>query len=198
MENNELSNIWKSQANREIKPYSISELDNMIVKNARNAIPHLFPGLKTKAVLSALVTVYLLWEVIAGSISLSLKIFYGILIVIVLISWILLWKSLRKMQMQNPAIPVKEWIKEKIIYIDKSIAYQKKYDTSISIGLTLFIVGIFIIQNYILHGTIILFTLIVVLITVSIALYLSYVRKKRFKEVRNYLQSLYEQLDESR
>lgn len=84
--------------------------------------------------------------------------------------------------------------KEKIIYIDKSIAYQKKYDTSISIGLTLFIVGIFIIQNYILHGTIILFTLIAALITVSIALYLSYVRKKRFKEVRNYLQSLYDLL----
>lgn len=197
MGTNDLKNIWKSKVNEEVKPYSLLELDNMIVKNVRNSIPRLFPGLKIKAVLSVLVIAYLLWQITTGEINLSLKIFYSILTAIVFLSWMLLWRSLRKMQRQNTAIPLKEWIKSKIADIDKSIAYQKKYDAIVSVGLTLFIIGILVIQDYIINGTIFLFTFILALVAVFITLYLSHFRKKRFKEVRNYLQSLYKQLTEN-
>lgn len=198
MENNELSNIWKSQANREIKPYSISELDNMIVKNARHSMFRLFPGLKIKVVLSVLVIFYFLWQVITGQSGFSLKIFYCILIAIIIASWTLTWIGLQKMQKTNPTIPVKDWIREKIDEIDKSIAYQKKYEICICTGTGLFVIGICMIQNFILNGMITLIVFISSLVAVAIMLYFFYIGKKRFKEVRNYLQSLYEQLDESR
>ena len=194
MKDNELNSIWKSQIKREIKPYSISELDNMIVKNARHSMFRLFPGLKIKVVLSVLVIVYLLLKVIAEPIDFSLKIFYSMIIVIIAASWILAWRGLRKIQTQNPAIPVREWLKEKITDLDKSIAYQKKYDVVFSVGLAIFIVGIFITHNYIQNGIMTLLLFLPALIAVFITLYFSRIRKKRFKEVRSYLQSLYEQL----
>lgn len=198
MENNNLSNIWKSQAEQEIKQYSISELDRMIVKNTRHSIIRLFPGLKIKVFLSVLVSAYLLWLVIAGQLNLSLKIFYCLLIALIVVSWALVWISLRKLQKPNPAIPVRDWLKGRIAEIDQSIAYQKKYGIGISIGVVLFVAGICITQNYILNGMITLIAFGSALLAVSITLYLSYIGKKRFREVRSYLQSLYELLDEKK
>lgn len=198
MGNNNLSNIWKSQADQEIKQYSIAELDHMIVKNTRNSITRLFPGLKIKVFLSLFVGVYLLWLIIAGQLNLSLKIFYSILIALIIVSWVLVWIGLRKMQKPNAAIPVKDWLKGRIVEIDRSIAYQKKYGIGISIGVALFVAGICITQNYILNGMITLIAFGSALVAISITLYLSYIGKKRFREVRDYLQSLYESLNEQK
>ena len=170
----------------------------MIVKNTRHSIIRLFPGLKIKVFLSVLVSAYLLWLVIAGQLNLSLKIFYCLLIALIVVSWALVWISLRKLQKPNPAIPVRDWLKGRITEIDQSIAYQKKYGIGISIGVVLFVAGICITQNYILNGMITLIAFGSALLAVSITLYLSYIGKKRFREVRSYLQSLYELLDEKK
>lgn len=197
MENNKFKNIWKNKVNEEIKPYSSRELDDMIVKSARKSIWKLFPGVWIKVVLSILVIGYFFQKMVSEDGGVPLLIFYIALTCVVSGSVILVLNGVHKMTQYNLNTPVKEWIKFRIDKVEKSIAFQRKYTAHIYIGIVGFVVGITVIYSYLLHGTVMLYSLI----PGSVAGCLSACLIKRFLKIRyskvyTSLKELYRQINE--
>ena len=195
MENNEIKNLWKNMVDKEVRQYSEAELNVMVVKSARKSMRQLYPGWKVKLALCIFVVCFMLWKIVNTS-DLRFVILYTCIVLIITASLIVLFFSMRKMNKYKPDIPVKEWLKFRINEIDKSIRFNKKYRIYVYVGIVIEIVGICAVYFYILTGSLISYPLaLAVAVSLLLFVVMLILWKNRHSEVRDYLQSLYEQID---
>ena len=101
------------------------------------------------------------------------------------------------MNKYRPDIPVKEWLKFRIDELNKSIRSQKKYRIHIHVGVVILMVGICAVYFYMLYGSLINYSFaLAVAASLLVPVIFKILWKDRYSEVRDYLQSMYEQLDE--
>lgn len=197
MENNKLKNVWKIEVDKEIKPYSSRELDGMIIKSAKKSIWKLFPGVWVKVALSVVGIGYFLQKIIMGGGGVPMLIFNLFLICIVLASMILVLWGLCRLKRYNSDLSVKEWIKSRIDEVEKGIAFQKKYNVHIYMGIVGLVVGVAVTNCYLLYGTGMLYAFILSCVVGCLtACFLIRYQKKRYTEVYISLKELYRQIDE--
>ncbi len=197
MENNEFKNLWKTAVDQDVKPYSEAELDAMVVKRARESMRKLYSGWKVKSVVCILIIGYTLWEIICNAGSPLFITFNTLVLLLIATGLILQYLGKRTMNKYKPDIPIKEWIKFRIDAIDKSTRIRKKYRMHINAGVIILIVGINAAYSYILNGSIFNYSLLIAFVASLLVLVFIRTRwKNRYGEVRDYLQTLYEQMDE--
>ena len=59
METNDIKDIWKTEAVKDMKPYSEEELSEMVVKSVRKSIKAIYPGTILRLVIITVI-VYLI------------------------------------------------------------------------------------------------------------------------------------------
>ena len=194
MENNEFKNLWKTM---EVRQYSEAELNDIAVKSAKKSMRKLYPGWKVKVALCAFAVGYMLWKIICSNDSPRFIAFYIFIILIIMASLILGYFSKWKMNKYRPDIPMKEWLKFRIDELNKSIRFQKKYRIHIHVSVVILIVGICAVYFYMLYGSLINYSFaFAVAASLLMLVIFKILWKDRYSEVRDYLQSMYEQLGE--
>ena len=192
MENNDFKNLWKSAVDKHARPYSEDELNVMVVKSAKKSMRKLHPRWETVSCI--IVAGYLLWEIIYKTGNLQLTILFSFLLMLSFASLSLLSFSIWKMNQYKTDMPVKEWLKYRIAAIDKSIRFKKKYGIYINVGTIIFCIGLNVLFCYILYHSFYSFVAATAA-SLSVLVIILLLRKNRYNQVRNYLQSLYEQID---
>ena len=194
MENNEFINLWKTM---EVSQYSETELNDMVVKSAKKSMRKLYPGWEVKVLLCAFAVGYMLWKIIYSNEHSKFIAIYAFIILIVMASLIIGYFSKWKMNKYRPDIPVKEWLRFRIDELNKSIRLQKKYRIHIHVGVVILMVGICAVYFYMLYGSLINYSFaFAVAASLLMLVIFKILWKDRYSEVRDYLQSMYEQLDE--
>ena len=193
MENNEFKNLWKSV---EVKQYSENELNAIVVKSAKKTMRKLYPGLNVKVAILVLSAGYFLWKIIFSNDNSKLIAFYTFIVLLILAALIIGYFSKWKMNKYSPNIPVKEWLKFRIDKLNKSIHLQKKYSIHIHVGIFMLSIGIGAVCCYLLFGSLNYLITLGVGASLLMMLITRIFWKDRDGEVRDYLQSMYEQLDE--
>ena len=193
MENNEFKNLWKSV---EVKQYSENELNAIVVKSAKKTMRKLYPGLNVKVAILVLSAGYFLWKIIFSNDNSKLIAFYTFIVLLILAALIIGYFSKWKMNKYSPNIPVKEWLKFRIDKLNKSIHLQQKYRIHIHVGIFMLSIGIGAVCCYLLFGSLNYLITLGVGASLLMMLITRIFWKDRDGEVRDYLQSMYEQLDE--
>jgi len=194
MENNEFKNLWKTV---EVKQYSEAELNAIVVKSAKKTMRKLYPGLNVKVAILVLSAGYFLWKIIFSNDNSKFIAFYTFIILLILAALIIGYFSKWKMNKYRPDIPVKEWLKFRIDKLNKSIHLQKKYRIHIYVGIIMLIFGICAVYCFLLLGSIINYSFALGIGASLLMMVITRIFwKDRDGEVRDYLQSMYEQLDE--
>jgi len=194
MENNEFKNIWKTM---EVSKYSEAELNAIMVKTAKKSMRKIYPGWKVKVALCVFVVSYMLWKIICSNDNSSLIAFYSFIILLIVASLFFGYFSKWKMNKYRPDVPVKEWLKFRIDELNKSIRFQQKHRIHIYVGVVILMVGICATYFYMLLGSLINYSFaLAVGASLLVMVIFRILWKDRYSEVRDYLQSMYEQLDE--
>ena len=193
MENNEFKNIWKTAVDKEIRKYSETELNAMVVKNARKSMRKLIP--QWFVVFSIFVVGYMFWKIYTTS-DLRLISLYTFVSLVIVVSLIIYFFSMRKMNKYKLDMSVKEWLKFRINEIDKGIQFPKKYKIHIDVGLSIMCIGIVGTYFYIVTGSLISYRFALAILFVFPYMVIFIILfKNRYSKVRDYLQSLYEQIE---
>ena len=194
MENNGFKDLWKTM---EVSKYSEVELNAIVVKSAKKSMRKIYPGWKFKVALCAFAVGYMLWKIIYSNDNSMLIAFYAFIILLITVSLFFGYFSKWKMNKYRPDIPVKEWLKFRIDELNKSIHFKKKYRIHIYVGIVFLIVGICAVYFYMLLGSLINYSFALAVAVSLLMLFIFRILwKDRYSEVRDYLQSMYEQLDE--
>ena len=195
MENNELKNIWKTDANKKFKPFSEKELNDMIVNSAKKSMQRLHP--KWLIGLGILCAAYLAWRIASGTFVSAFPIFYTVLLLILLGGLLArLWSSC-KMNNYSADKPVKEWIRYRIHSIDNSLQFQKRYWIGLYILIIVCVAGSILAEP---SGDALYLRIIVSGVTILLTLWIGIImhkrKNKKLREVRDYLQRLYDGIGE--
>ena len=166
----------------------------MVVKSAKKSMRKLYP--RWIVVSCIFVVGFMFWKIFCTTSDIRLISFYTFVSLIIVVSLIFHFFSRRKMNKYKPDMPVKEWLKFRIDELDRSIRLNKKYQIYINVGIAIMCIGIVVTYFYILTGSFISypFALAIVLVFLFMVIF-RLLWKNRYNEVRDYLQSLYEQID---
>nr|WP_320039608.1 hypothetical protein [uncultured Bacteroides sp.] len=195
MGNNNLKDLWKSSINEDIRFYSEPELNNMVIKCSRRSMQKLHPRWILRTIIILIIT-FIVWKLVSENEDIAPIILGFILISILAGSLILMEWSTRKMIKYSYDIPVKDWIKNRICEIERSIRLQKKYDVLIHFIALALSTCTYVLYIYTLKITFDLIAFIVALFMIlSCVLALRIAAKKNYKKALRSLQQLYNQIE---
>jgi len=195
MDTNELKNIWKSQTSSNIRNYSPSELENIVVNAARKSMKAFRPNIPFRIVVY-LVVLFVIWKIVAGHNSTGTNLVYFAALLILIVSYILGARSVYKLNQFKPETPVKEWMKYRLDEIEKSVKINSKYDFFIFGGSFLLGYVFFLMFQILANAS---FNWISVLVFIGLFFYVLIVRHFYLKKINRILEeirALYKQLDE--
>ena len=197
METNDIKDIWKTEAVKDMKPYSEEELSEIVVKSVRKSIKTVYPGTIFRLVIITVI-VYLI-----ATLFLRKQIMEGMLLdvsalVILSVSYLLWEHSAYKMRKYTNSKPVKEWLEYRIKEVEKNIKFKTKYDLVIYACSFLFSIGFYVF--YQIAANIAPGILTVIIIPLAIIIYLLIVRRsinRNYQKALHELKELYKQLEDS-
>lgn len=197
METNDIKDIWKTEAVKDMKSYSEEELSEMVVKSVRKSIKAIYPGTILRLVIITVI-VYLI-----ATLFLRKQIMEGMLLdvsalVILSVSYLLWEHSAYKMRKYTNSKPVKEWLEYRIKEVEKNIKFKTKYDLVIYACSFLFSIGFYVF--YQIAANIPPGILTVIIIPLAIIIYLLIVRRsinRNYQKALHELKELYKQLEDS-
>ena len=132
MKKNNIKEVWKSGINSNIKSYSESELNKIVIKSARKSMKRIQLGGLFQLIIIAIV-IYVMHILIFRNNSIEMKLLY-IAELIILLGCSLQWKySDYKMNMYTSDKPVKEWLEYRINEINRKIYLMNKYGLSLAV-----------------------------------------------------------------
>lgn len=197
MKTDTLKEIWKCGTNKEIRPYSATELDKIMVKSARKSMKTVQMKGGFQIVVIA-VMIYIILKLLFGNSSVEFKMldFAGFLIIFV--CFLLSKRSDYKMNKYKCDMPVKEWLEYRIREIEKVVNAKLKYNVLIYGGAFLLSYSFHVVSqillkasfNLLLSGGIFL-GLIVFIMIIKRSL------SKKYNQILKELKTLYKQLEES-
>ena len=195
MENDEFKNIWKADADKVFKPFSEKELNDMIINSAKKSMRKLHPV--SFFIVGFLFVPFTVWLIIAEPFGSLYTKSYLILLFILLGTLLIRLRSLYKMNNYRSDMPIKEWLQYRINSIDRTLRFQQQYGIWIAAiilicGLGCSILGLSGIELY-THS-------ISLAIAILIMLWIATKSRKKglqkIREVRDYLQRLYDGIGE--
>lgn len=197
MKEHDIKDIWKSGVDAKIKPYSDSELNEIIVKSAQKSMKAIQLGDIFQFVIIA-VLIYLILVLLFRDNSFEMKL-VDFTALLILLACSVLWKrSDYKMNTYRYDIPIKEWLEYRINELNKTIYKKRKYNIlimclSLLLGFGFHVVYQIILKapfNPILSGSI-LVGLIIYFAIVTRSL------RKKYRKTLKELKELYKQFEES-
>jgi hypothetical protein len=125
MKENDIKDTWKPEVDSNIKSYSDSELNEIVVKSVRKSMKSIQLGGIFQFVIITCMIYFILTLFFSNSVEMKLLNSTGLLIL--LVSSLLWQRSDRKMNRYKYDMPVKEWLEYRINELNKTIHIQKKY-----------------------------------------------------------------------
>lgn len=194
METNDIKNIWKTGIEANIKSYSNSDLNEMIVKSVRKAMKPIQLGGIFQLVIIA-VMAYLVYVLIFRDNVFELKLLNFTEFLFILICYIL-WKR-SDYKMNKCDMPVKEWLEYRINELKKIVYTRTKYNIAVTcfaflLGFSCYVAEQIIIKapfNLLLSGSIFV-GLIIYFVVVTRSL------TKKYKKTLSELETLYKQIED--
>lgn len=197
MEENSIKDIWKLGVNSNIKSYSNSELNEIIVKSARKSMKPIQLGGIFQFVVIA-VMIYLILTLLFRDNSVQMKLLNFAGLIIIFVSSLAWKRSDYKMNKYKYDMPVKEWLEYRIEELNKTIYTKKKYNIVVMCLSFLLGFGFHVVNQIILKAPFNLFlsgSIFVVLIIYFVIVARSLNRK--YKKALKELKDLYKQFEES-
>lgn len=195
METNDIKIIWKMGIAENIKPYSNSELNEIVVKSARKSMKSIQLGGIFQLVIVA-VMIYLLFILIFRDNSLEMKLLNFAELLFMLICCII-WKR-SDYKMNKCDMPVKEWLGSRIQELRKAVYARTKYNIAVTCVAFLLGFGCYVANQII--AKIPFNPFISGLIFVGLIVYFLVVTRSlagKYKKALNELEALYKQLEDS-
>lgn len=197
METNDIKDIWKTEAVKDMKPYSEEELSEIVVKSVRKSIKTVYPGTIFRLVIITVI-VYLIATLFLRKQSMEGMLLDVSALVILSVSYLLWEHSAYKMRKYTNSKPVKEWLEYRIKEVEKNIKFKTKYDLVIYACSFLFSIGFYVF--YQIAANIPPGILTVIIIPLAIIIYLLIVRRsinRNYQKALHELKELYKQLEDS-
>ena len=113
METNDIKDIWKTEAVKDMKSYSEEELSEMVVKSVRKSIKAIYPGTILRLVIITVI-VYLIATLFLRKQSMEGMLLDVSALVILSVSYLFWVDSAYKMRKYTNSKPVKEWLEYRI------------------------------------------------------------------------------------
>ncbi len=195
METKDLKNIWKSGADKNTKPYSDSQLSEMVIRSAQKSIRRVYPSI-IFLLISVAVTILLIVNISVRDATVAMRLLDLGALLILVISLTSVAQSFSAMRRHEMEMPIRNWLDFKIKEVEKSLNFSSKYFGIICVIALLCGLGYFyffiwfsnISYNLWLIGSISLGVLIFILRSQR-----SVVRK--YKKTLDELKELYKQLE---
>ena len=197
METNGIKDVWKVGIEINIKLYSDSALNEMVVKSARKSINAIYPGVVWRLVVSAVI-IFLVVRLFMDSQSKEVKLVNFSALIVISIFYFIWEYSAYKMRKYTSGMPVKEWLEYRIKGIEKGIKFSGKYNLVIYTISVLSAFGFYIFYQIVAKTPSNILNIVV--IPIGLIIYLWIARRytnRNYKEALDELQELYKQFEES-
>lgn len=197
METNDIKDIWKTEAVKDMKPYSEEELSEMVVKSVRKSIKAIYPGTILRLVIITVI-VYLIATLFLRKQSMEGMLLDVSALVILSVSYLLWEHSAYKMRKYTNSKPVKEWLEYRIKEFENKIRFNTKYNLVIYTCSFLFSIGFYVFYQITANVTPGILT--VIIIPLGLIIYLLIVRRslnRNYQKALHELKELYKQLEDS-
>ncbi len=196
MKTNNIKDIWKTGTEEHIKSYSEKELNEIVVKSARESIKAIYPGAIFRLVILAVIA-YLIIKLFSKEQPIEEVLIYTIALVLLFVSYFFYERAFYKIRRYTCGKPVKEWLEGRIKEIEKSIRFKSKYDRVIHTCSFLFALGFYVLHSIIAN---INFNIVTVLIIpLGIIIYLLIMRhslNRNYQRSLRELKDLYKQFED--
>lgn len=197
METNDIKDIWKTEAVKDMKPYSEEELNDIVVKSVRKSIKAIYPGTIFRLVIIAVI-VFLIITLLLREQSIGKMFIDMIAFVITSVSYFFWERSAYKMRKHTNGKPVKAWLEYRIKEIEKDIKFSTKYNWVIYSCSFLCAIGFYVSYQIVANVTPHILTVIV--IPLGIIIYLLIIGRslnRNYQKTLHELKELYKQLEDS-
>lgn len=197
METNDIKDIWKTEAVKDLKPYSEEELNDIVVKSVRKSIKTVYPGTIFRLVIITVI-VYLIATLFLRKQSMEGMLLDVSALVILSVSYLLWERSAYKMRKYTNSKPVKEWLEYRIKEFENTIRFNTKYNLVIYACSFLFSIGFYVFYQITANVTPGILT--VIIIPLGLIIYLLIVRRsinRNYQKALHELKELYKQFEES-
>lgn len=197
METNDIKDIWKTEAVKDMKPYSEEELNEIVVKSVRKSIKTVYPGTIFRLVIITVI-VYLIATLFLRKQSMEGMLLDVSALVILSVSYLLWERSAYKMRKYTNSKPVKEWLEYRIKEFENTIRFNTKYNLVIYACSFLFSIGFYVFYQITANVTPGILT--VIIIPLGLIIYLLIVRRslnRNYQKALHELKELYKQFEES-
>ncbi|GAB1358765.1 hypothetical protein MASR1M31_05440 [Porphyromonadaceae bacterium] len=197
MEANDIKDIWEAGVERNIKPYSEKEINEMVVKSARKSINTVYPGTIFRLVVIAVI-VYLAATILFKEQSAEKTFLDMAALVITAVSYSIWERSAYKMKRYTNGMSVKEWLEYRIMEIEKEIKFSSKYNWVIYCCSFLCAIGIYVLYQIVSNTTPSILSVIIT--PLGIIIYVLIVRRslnRNYKKTLHELKGIYEQFEDS-
>ncbi|GKG72180.1 hypothetical protein DXA15_00700 [Parabacteroides sp. AM58-2XD] len=197
METNDIKDIWKTEAVKDMKSYSEEELSEMVVKSVRKSIKAIYPGTILRLVIITVI-VYLIATLFLRKQSMEGMLLDVSALVILSVSYLLWEHSAYKMRKYTNSKPVKEWLEYRIKEFENKIRFNTKYNLVIYTCSFLFSIGFYVFYQITANVTPGILT--VIIIPLGLIIYLLIVRRslnRNYQKALHELKDLYKQLEDS-
>ncbi len=197
METNDIKDIWKTEAVKDMKPYSEEELNEIVVKSVKKSIKTVYPGTIFRLVIITVI-VYLIATLFLRKQSMEGMLLDVSALVILSVSYLLWERSAYKMRKYSNSKPVKEWLEYRIKKFENTIRFNTKYNLVIYACSFLFSIGFYVFYQITANVTPGILT--VIIIPLGLIIYLLIVRRsinRNYQKALHELKELYKQFEES-
>lgn len=197
METNDIKDIWKTEAVKDMKPYSEEELNEIVVKSVKKSIKTVYPGTIFRLVIITVI-VYLIATLFLRKQSMEGMLLDVSALVILSVSYLLWERSAYKMRKYTNSKPVKEWLEYRIKEFENTIRFNTKYNLVIYACSFLFSIGFYVFYQITANVTPGILT--VIIIPLGLIIYLLIVRRsinRNYQKALHELKELYKQFEES-
>ncbi|WP_288733308.1 hypothetical protein [uncultured Parabacteroides sp.] len=197
METNDIKDIWKTEAVKDMKPYSEEELNEIVVKSVRKSIKTVYPGTIFRLVIITVI-VYLIATLFLRKQSMEGMLLDVSALVILSVSYLLWERSAYKMRKYTNSKPVKEWLEYRIKEFENTIRFNTKYNLVIYACSFLFSIGFYVFYQITANVTPGILT--VIIIPLGLIIYLLIIRRsinRNYQKALHELKELYKQFEES-
>lgn len=196
METNDIKKIWKAGVEGDIKPYSNSELNKMVVNTARKSISRVYPSVIFRLVIIAVIVLLIINITLRDS-SAAMRIL-DLSVLLILSVYLTLWgQSYLIMKKYKAGEPIKKWLEYRMAAIEKDLNFNTKYYLLICTIALLAALGYY--YFFIWLSNIFVNIWIVGGVTVGITIYILVAQRsvtKNYKKTLRELKDLYNQLEE--
>lgn len=196
MDMNNIKSEWKTETQNDIRIYSESELNDIVVKSAKKSIKAIYPGnIFRLIIIGVIVFISVRLIIRQQSPGIMLTDLSGLLILSV--SYFFWERSAYIMRRYNNNIPMKQWLEKRIAKIEKSIRFNTKYDWALYIT-ALLIAGVFYVIYQVLTDAP-ANIINVVVVPAGLVVYFLIVRhflNKNYRKTLESLKELYRQFEE--